>query len=500
MTWSERWRLEMSRRQFMQSLAVGGAAALAAPDLLRAAGAFGADGVRADALRADEMTALHPLRFAAPLTPDGITLTAAAGTADIGGGKMAAALMLNGSVPSPLLRVRRGAPFRVTMQNDLATEFILHWHGLAPPVEMDGHPRLAVPSGAKKEYAFTVNDRAGTYWYHSHAHMRTGEHTNKGISGLLIVQDDEEDALRLPSGARELPIILQDKRLDANGMPYYSTQGPAHMVGFMGAEPFANGVHRAYHEVETAVYRLRLLNASNARVFRLALSTGAGMTLIGNDGGLLPAPVSVTSIDLAPAERVDVLLDLRTAKVGERVMLQSAAYTIPGAMGVMGGANLQGQAMDLVEFRVAKSVRDTTRIPTRFPAVALPDPAQAAHTRTFRFNSRMMDHMINDKLYEMSRVDETVPFGRTELWRFVNESNFAHPVHVHATHFRVVSRTGGRAALMPWEAGRKDTVLIWPNETVEVAVRFTEQRGLFLLHCHNLEHEDMGMMANILVE
>jgi FtsP/CotA-like multicopper oxidase with cupredoxin domain len=212
----------------------------------------------------------------------------------------------------------------------------------------------------------------------------------------------------------------------------------------------------------------------------------------------------VTTIDLAPAERVDLLLDLRTAKVGDAVMLQSQAFTSPGAMGFMGGANLQGQAMDLLEFRVTKQVRDTTRIPTRLPAIgpdfALPDPAQAQHTRTFRFNSRMMDHMINDKLFAMERVDETVPFGRTEIWRFVNESNFTHPVHLHATHFRVVSRTGGRGVLMPWEAGRKDTVLIWPNETVEVAVRFTAQRGLFLLHCHNLEHEDMGMMANILVE
>lgn len=494
MTWSD-----VSRRQFLQSLAIGGAAVVGVPQLVRAASACGAEGVRADA-----MTALHPLRFAPQLTPAGITLTAAAGTADIGGGTMAPALMLNGSVPSPLLRVRRGAPFRVTMQNDLPSEFILHWHGLAPPVEMDGHPRFAVHSGAKKEYAFTVNDRAGTYWYHSHAHMRTGEHTNKGIGGLLIVTDAEEEALRLPSGARELPIILQDKRLDATGLPYYSTQGPAHMVGFMGPAPFANGVHRPFHEVETAVYRLRLLNGSSARVFRLALTNGAAMTLIGNDGGLLPAPVSVSTIDLAPAERVDVLLDLRAAKVGDAILLQSQAYTIPGAMGFMGGANLQGQALDLVEFRVTRQVRDTTRIPTRLPALspefALPEAAQAAHTRIFRFNSQMMDHMINDRMFEMVRVDETVPFGRTELWRFVNESGFAHPVHLHATHFRVVSRTGGRGALMPWESGRKDTVLIWPNETVEVAVRFTAQRGLFLLHCHNLEHEDMGMMANILVE
>ena len=487
---------EMSRRRFVQGLSVGGAFMLGAPIVLhgceRSDGGTGPGG--------DQGAEPHPLRFAPQVTPDGITLTGAPGVADIGGGVLAPAWMLNGSLPSPLLRVRRGAPFRLTMQNQLPQELILHWHGLAPPVEMDGHPRFAVAPGASRAYEFTVEDRAGTYWYHSHTHMRTGEHTYRGIAGMLIVNDDEEDALGFPSGARELPIILQDRRLDASGMPVYSNAGPAMMAGVMGSEPFGNGVRRPYYEAETAVYRLRLLNGSNARIFRLALSNGAAMTLIGNDGGLLPAPVSLTTLDLAPAERADLLLDLRGASVGARVMLQSQAFSMAGGMGFMGGANLQGQAMDLLEFRVARAVEDTTVIPTALPAVPLPDPAAATNTRTFRFQSQMMVHTINGNTFAMDRVDATVPFDTTELWSFVNESGFPHPVHLHATHFRVVSRTGGRGQVMPWEAGRKDTVLLHPFETVQVAVRFTAQRGLYLLHCHNLEHEDMGMMANILIE
>jgi FtsP/CotA-like multicopper oxidase with cupredoxin domain len=461
---------EMSRRRFVQGLSVGGAVMLGAPIVLygceQSDGGTGPTG--------DQGAEPHPLRFAPQVTPDGITLTGAPGVADIGGGVLAPAWMLNGSLPSPLLRVRRGAPFRVTMQNQLPQELILHWHGLAPPVEMDGHPRFAVAPGASRAYEFTVEDRAGTYWYHSHTHMRTGEHTYRGIAGMLIVNDDEEDALGLPSGARELPIILQDRRLDASGIPVYSNAGPAMMAGVMGSEPFGNGVRRPYYEADTAVYRLRLLNGSNARIFRLALSNGAAMTLIGNDGGLLPAPVSLTTLDLAPAERADILLDLRGASVGARVML--------------------------LEFRVARAVEDTTVIPTALPAVPLPDPAAAINTRTFRFQSQMMVHTINGSTFAMDRVDATVPFDTTELWSFVNESGFPHPVHLHATHFRVVSRTGGRGQVMPWEAGRKDTVLLHPFESVQVAVRFTAHRGLYLLHCHNLEHEDMGMMANILIE
>jgi FtsP/CotA-like multicopper oxidase with cupredoxin domain len=440
------------------------------------------------------------LRRAPELAPNGITVTGAPGTADVGGGLMAPVWALNASVPSPLLRMRKGDRFRVTMRNQLPQELILHWHGMAPPVEMDGHPRFAVPTGGTYEYDFAVTDRAGTYWYHSHTHMHTGEHTYRGIGGLIVVSDDEEERLRLPTGARELPLIIQDRRVDASGVPLYNNAGPAMMAGVMGDEPFVNGVRRPYVEVDSAVYRLRILNGANARIFRLARSDNGPFTLIGNDGGLLEQAVSLTSLDMAPAERADLLLDLRNANVGDRIMLRSLPFSIPGSMGFMGGANLQGNAMDLLELRVTRRVNDATTIPTALSSLNLPNPAAAVRERTFRFQSMMMSHTINGREFDMQRVDETVPFGDTEIWSFVNDSSFPHPVHLHATHFRVLSRTGGRGQLFPWEAGRKDTVLMYPGETIRVAVRFTAQRGLFLMHCHNLEHEDMGMMINVLVE
>jgi FtsP/CotA-like multicopper oxidase with cupredoxin domain len=440
-----------------------------------------------------------PLRLASEMTPFNLTLTATPSQSDTGGGLIAPTWALNGQVPSPLLRVQRGERFRATMRNQLPQDLILHWHGLAPPQAMDGHPRFAVGTGGTYEYDFTVEDRAGTYWYHSHTHHFTGEQTYRGIAGLLLVEDTEEAALGLPSGPRELPLILQDRRVDANGLPVYEPVGPAMMAGVMGPVPFVNGVRRAFVEVDSALYRLRILNGSNARIFRLAMSDGRPLVLIGNDGGLVDQPHSLASVDLGPAERVDVLLDLRNLGEGTKVMLRSAPFSMPGGMGFMGGANLQGDPLDLLEFRVTRRVEDTTSIPVALPPVPGPGAGPPARERTFRFSSQQMAHRINGRMFEMGRIDEQVPLGDLEIWTFVNESGLPHPVHLHATHFRVLSRSGGRGQVFPWESGRKDTVLLHPFETVRVALRFTAHRGLFLLHCHNLEHEDHGMMMNFQV-
>jgi len=486
-----------SRRTFLRRLSAGGAlVALAGPAIVACGAADVGGGPAPEPPSPEPVDGRFRLRLAPQVTPAALTLTAAPGAANIGSAT-APAWMLNGSLPSPLLRVRRGQRFRVTMRNQLPQELILHWHGLVPPEAMDGHPRFAVPTGGAYEYDFTVQDRAGAYWYHSHTHMHTGEHTYRGIAGLLLVNDGEEDALALPAGDRELPLILQDRRLDSAGLPTYNNTGPAMMAGVQGPEPFVNGVHKPFVEVDSALYRLRLLNGSNARIFRLAPSDGQPFVLIGNDGGLLPAPVTLASLDLAPAERADVLLDLRALRAGDRLMLRSAAFTMQGGMGFMGGANLQGQPMDLLEFRVSRQVSDGTVIPSTLPVVSLPDPGAAVRERTFVFESFQMNHTINGREFSMTREDVTVPFGDTEIWTFENASGLPHPVHLHATHFRVLSRSGGRGQVMPWEIGRKDTVLLHPFESVRVAVQFTTERGLYLLHCHNLEHEDMGMMQNI---
>lgn len=484
-------RREFLHRALTGAAALGGRASLGGAAFLSACESPSAPDDKTDEER-------FPLRLPPAVTPYGLTLTAAPGTADFGGGLVGPGWLLNGSLPSPLLRLRRGDTFQATLLNQLPQDCILHWHGISPPEAMDGHPRLAVAPGESYEYQYTMEERAGMYWYHPHTHLHTAEQTYRGMAGLLLVSDEEEDALELPSGDREIPLVVQDRRVDAAGVPYYDPFGADLMAGYMGTEAFVNGTRRPYLEVDSALYRFRLLNGSNARIFRLARSDGGPVILIGNDGGLIDMPRSVDWVDVGPAERIDFLLDLSGLGVEERIMLRSLPFSIPG--GPMGASNLQGQALDLLELRVTRSVQEQMSIPAALPVVPGPDPTAAVRERTFSFRSEFMTHTINGLSFEVDRIDVRVPFGDTEIWSFVNDSFLPHPVHLHATHFKVLSRTGGRGRVMPSEEGIKDTVMILPLETVRVAVRFSAYRGLFLLHCHNLEHEDMGMMLNVLVE
>jgi blue copper oxidase len=282
------------------------------------------------------------------------------------------------------------------------------------------------------------------------------------------------------------------------------------MEGFLGDTPFVNGVRSPRVEVASAQHRLRVLAAANARIYRLALSNGAPLVMIGTDGGLLEQPVELPYVDLGTGERVDLLVDFSGLAAGATVRLKSLAFPRPaggmggmgmGGMGRMGGQGLpQGSEFDVLEFVVSREVREEQPIPGSLATLARLHRSEASRERVFRFDSRMMNHAINGRRYEMERVDERVPFGSTEIWRFVNDSPFPHPVHMHAVHFQVLSRTGGRGSVLPWEQGWKDTVLVYPGEQVEVIARFDAHRGVFMLHCHNLEHEDMGMMMNFAIE
>jgi FtsP/CotA-like multicopper oxidase with cupredoxin domain len=340
------------------------------------------------------------------------------------------------------------------------------------------------------------------------------------MAGFLLVSDADEDALGLPTGAHEIPLLIQDRRSDETGQITYELAMHEQMEGFLGDTPFGNGIRRPSLQVETAVYRLRVVNGTNSRILRLALSDGAPMTLIGSDGGLLPAPLAVRSVDLATGERADLLLDLSRRKVGDRLELRSLAFESsatmgpgrgpmgngmgggrgmggPGGMAGMASPGLpQGAEQSLLELEIVRAVRSARWIPRPFPAIERLEPSRAARTRTFRFESAMMRHTINGRAFDMDRVDERVRFGDTEIWSFVNDGPFPHPVHAHAAQFQVVERTGGRGRILPWETGWKDTVLVEPGERVDVIAEFVHHRGLFLMHCHNLVHEDMGMMLN----
>jgi len=415
-------------------------------------------------------SARNPLYIPPTFAPTGFSLTERPAQVDLGGGKLSNVWAYNGLLPGPTLVASRGDTATITLNNWLSQPTITHWHGMIVDYLNDGGPRLAIPPNATYYYNFTINQRAAMNWYHPHPHLMTGEQVAMGLAGAFIVRDSEEAALGLPSGAYEVPLVVRDASFDKSGnMAYMPRNG-----GFEGNTPLVNGTLNPKLDVATARYRFRVLGGTNARIFGLALSNGAPFTLIGNDGGLLQSSVPVTQIDLGPGERVDVIVDFRGMAVGSSVMLRDLR-----------------SGWDLLEFAVTRAVNDTGTTPTGLSTIApLQNPVR---TREFSFDGMSK---INGRLYDMNRIDFQVPFGQTEIWRFKTAGNAPHPVHVHGASFQVLSRTGGRGRLFPWEQGWKDTVLLEDGETVDILIRFDAFRGLYVIHCHKLEHEDAGMMAN----
>ncbi len=413
----------------------------------------------------------NPLKIPVSTSPTNYLLGAAPATVDLGGGKLSSALAYNGYFPGPTFRENRGNSANVLLKNWLTDEeTTVHWHGMVVPSSADGHPRDAIAPGGSYIYQFPINQRACMNWYHPHPHMITGEQVCLGLAGAFIINDTEEAALNLPSGAYEVPLIVRDANLDRAGNLTYNPTSS----GFLGKIPLVNGTRDPKLNVDRAVYRFRVLNGANARVFRLALGSGAPFTVVGNDGGLLGTPAQVTQIEFGPGERLDLLVDFRGLQANTSVMLWDL-----------------DARWDLLEF-VIGSTTGGGSIPTG-PLSAITPLTNPLLTRVFSFDGMSR---INGRQYDLNRIDFQVPFGRTELWRFTTNGNAPHPVHVHGASFQVRTRTGGRGVVFPWERGWKDTVLLQDGETVEILIRFDGYRGLYLLHCHKLEHEDMGMMAN----
>lgn len=386
----------------------------------------------------------------------------------------------------PLLKMQKGHNFSLAFKNNLDEHTNIHWHGLVIPAKMDGHPEDLVHANESFNYRFTVNQRAGTYWYHPHPHEATARQTYMGLAGMIVVNDAEEAALKLPSGELELPLIISDKRLTNSTLRYNPTTNEV-MSGYMGETITVNGVAFPYTEISSTTYRLRILNASNARIYNLAFSNNLPFTVIGSDGGLLENPAKVTSLLLCPAERIDILVDFGSLKMSDVAFLKS--NTFPN------GSKAQGQEeFNLMKFVVKKEVSETYTIPAKLSSIEkLP---MSNKTRSFKLQMKMglrMTHRINNKLYAASRIDETVKVGDIETWILDNKSDEPHPMHIHGVQFQVSERSGSRG-ILPHEKGWKDVVLLMPNETVKVTMKFSDNKGKYMVHCHNLEHEDDGMM------
>ena len=461
---------------------------------------------------------------------------------------------------NPVLVLRKGQPFEVTLVNGLQEPTIIHWHGVDCPWKQAGHPLYAIGSNGSYEYSFPITNRAGTYWYHPHPHGLTAKQAYMGLASFFIVRDDEEEALAkeldLQLGETDIPMVIQDKRLTHDGRLDYSPSRDDLMMGYLGDTILVNGQRTPTLKTSTRIYRFRLLNGSTARIYNLAFVMNdkqIPFTLIGNDGGFLPAPQQTDGLFLAPGERADVLLDMSSLALGQEVFLQNMPFDpmhnegeMMGMGGMMnmghaaGGASMNhaqgGEAHDMgagghgsghgahgvleegVSYPIARLLVDRAVAYTRKPPTRLPDIPAPPSGGLERPISLAMRHMggwtINDLTFDMDSAPIVVNRRGPEIWHINNaKASMPHPMHLHGYFYRVLQRSGSPEQVkkqavdaqgrLVTDLGYKDTVLVWPGETVSVSIDFSRPQyqgeQLFLFHCHNLEHEDQGMMLNVRV-
>jgi len=434
----------------------------------------------------------NPLRFP-PVFTNGGMMGLSTTNVEVWPGTTTQIVAVNGSYPAPTVRIQRGATFSATLVNQLAEPATAHWHGLIAPEAMDGHPKDPVAPGSSFSYSFPVIQRAGTYFYHAHAHMLTAEHVYKGFAGLFIIDDDNEIPLGLPRGSFDVPLVIQDRRSAYQPQFTYAPTIMDSMNGYLGDTVLVNGTPDPYFEVSRTLYRFRVVNGSNARVYKIGFADNHAFHIVATDGGLKDEAVQASSFFLSPGERVDILMDFSSYALGQSVILKSLPFT--------GGGGSQGTELNLIRFDVTGVQSSGGVVPSSMPPITYYIPSEVVRTRVFTLTMAMGGtniHKINNRTFELTRIDEEVPKNDLEEWRIVNGTTLFHPMHIHGVLFQVLSRNGS-TNLPPSDRGWKDTMLVNPSETVRLLVKFTDYTGIYLLHCHNLEHEDDGMMMNFRV-
>ena len=398
----------------------------------------------------------------------------------------------NGAFPGPTIKARRNRAVIVRHVNRLATPTVVHLHGGVTAPESDGFPTDHVMPGEAREYVYPNAQRAATLWYHDHTMDRTGRNIYMGLAGLYLLEDDEERSLDLPDGPYDVPLLIQDRVFASDGSFQHKVMNH---FGAKSGTMLVNGAPWPRLDVSTRKYRFRLVNGSNATPLRLALSSGDPLIQIATDGGLLPTPVVCGQIPLAMAERVEVILDFSQHSVGTNIVLQN--LNTRGATGSI--------SSEIMQFHVARVERDGRAVPARLAESEAVGGAAEVRTRQFVFGVRPSfgplpspSWRINGERFNPDRPIASPRHGDLEIWRFTNRRllgvlGIVHPVHLHLVTFKVLERNGGPP--LPHETGWKDTVSVDRDEDVSVIARFDGYRGRYLLHCHNLEHEDHSMMA-----
>jgi spore coat protein A len=427
------------------------------------------------------------------------------------------------SFPGPTIEVKSGEGAIVEWANALPTRHflpidhtlhgadrslpevrsVIHLHGGRTPAASDGYPEEWVVPGKSQTCFYPSKQDAALLFYHDHTMGINRLNIYAGMQGFFIVRDSNEAALNLPAGQYEVPLLIADRLLSKDGQLVYPvSEHPDRpwVPEVFGNAILVNGKLSPYLEVEPRRYRLRIMNGSNGRFYRVSLSSGgsnkAEMQVIGNDQGLLSVPVAVKRVPLAPAERVDVVVDFGTM-AGTHVKLVSDSF-------------------DLMEFRVAaKGVPDTSSLPASLRSPLRLDQSSVAQTRRLTLDERMddiqrsMGMLLNNTPWH-APVTEKPTLGTTEIWELVNLTDDSHPIHLHLVRLQILDRrrfdsfeyqakgtlrfTGPAEPPEAHEAGWKDTVRADPGMVTRIIVPFEGYAGRYVWHCHILEHEDNEMM------
>ena len=452
-----------------------------------------------------------------------------------------------GTYLAPTLRLKKGQKVRLILNNNLPAQSILHWHGLHVPANMDGNPMYAINHGETYIYEFEILNRAGTYWYHAHTHSVTARQVYSGLAGLFIISDEQEQALNLPSGEYDVPLVIQDRSFDDHNQLVYSSHMMQRMQGFLGDQIMINGRPDFVLPVATRAYRFRLLNGSNSRIYKLAWDDDTPITVIGVDGGLLERPEQHGFVMLAPGERLELWMDFSGRAVDTELTLRSIPFdasTHGGGMGMMGGRGMMGgmggrggmmgggmmsvsslpsgSDYPVLKVRVTKKEQGNNTLPkvlTPITALRVKDAQNAANPKTITLSMQHMSALLNGRSYKMNDIqpDEIIPVNTLQLIEFDNGfsggmhgmmMDMPHPMHLHGEQFQIVKREVNSGSQENYQtvaagfvnSGWKDVVLVMPGEKVTILKPFNDFKGMFMYHCHNLEHEDMGMMRDLLVK
>lgn len=460
-------------------------------------------------------TAQNALLIPPTLSGTNINLTLQHGTVPFFSGPVTNTMGVNGNILGPTLILNQSDVVQFSVNNQLMDTTTIHWHGLHVSSPNDGGPHTFILPNSTWSPSFTIMDKAATYWYHPHLHHHTDMHVSKGIAGMIIVKDNIESALTLPRtyGVDDIPLLIQTKDFDANNQILMHTNNDDVLMVNATLNPFIN--------VPAQVIRYRILNGSSQRTFNLGLTNNKSFYQIASDGGLLNAPVLLTRLQLSPGERAEILIDF-SGMNGQNIFLKSFASELPN--GIYGATNpgmgaglsltgynpnaLNGSDFDIIKFSIAPpNANAITTIPTTLTNNSVYTETSANTTRVLTFTPETMgpnqlngNFLINGATMDLGVINYSIPLNNIEIWELRNQSAISHPFHIHDVQFFILSRNGTSPPQN--EQGRKDVVLVKPQEIVRFITKFDDFANTtvpYMYHCHLLTHEDGGMMGQFIV-